>query len=70
MKFLKICEKAKKFLLLITQKEDIEKKKIEKLRKRIDEKISKLQQKIRNSKDKEEKQKLKNEKLFYYFQTT
>ena len=37
MKFLKICEKAKKFLLLITQKEDVEKKKIEKLRKRIDE---------------------------------
>ena len=49
MKFLKICEKAKKYLLLITQKEDVEKKKIEKLRKRIDEKISKLQQKIRNS---------------------
>ena len=46
----KICEKAKKFLFLIEEKEDIEKKKIEKLRKRIEDKILKLQQKIKNSK--------------------
>ncbi len=47
MKLEKIYEKAKKYLLLIEEKEDVEKKKIEKLQNKIEDKISKLEKKIR-----------------------
>ena len=45
MKLGKILEKAKKYLLLIEEKEDIEKKKIEKLKDKIENKITKLEKK-------------------------
>ena len=47
MKLAKILEKAKKYLSLIEEKEDVEKKKVEKLRDKIDDKISKLEKSIK-----------------------
>jgi len=58
MKLGRIYEKAKKYLLLIDEKEDVEKKKIKKLQDKIDEKISKLEKKIQNESNQEEKIKL------------
>ena len=46
MQLEKIYEKVKKYLLLI-EEDDIEKKKIEKLTKNIEEKISKIKNKLK-----------------------
>ena len=40
MRLLKILEKAKKYLLSIDEKEDVEQKKIEKLKDKIEDKVS------------------------------
>ena len=62
MKLKKILEKAKKYLFLIQNNEDIKKRKIEKLRDKIEDKILKLDKKIRDEKDEEENLKLKEER--------
>ena len=58
----KILEKVKNFLFLIQNNEDIKKRKIEKLRDKIEDKILKLDKKIRDEKDEEENLKLKDER--------
>ena len=62
MKLTKIFEKAKNYLFLIQNNEDIKKRKIEKLRDKIEDKILKLDKKIRDEKDEEENLKLKEER--------
>ena len=62
MKLKKILEKAKKYLFLIQNNEDIKKRKIEKLRDKIEDKILKLDKKIRDEKDEEQNLKLKEER--------
>ena len=62
MKLAKILEKAKKYLFLIQNNEDIKKRKIEKLRDKIEDKILKLDKKIRDEKDEEQNLKLKEER--------
>lgn len=62
MKLAKILEKAKKYLFLIQTNEDIKKRKIEKLRDKIEDKILKLDKKIRDEKDEEQNLKLKEER--------
>ena len=62
MKLVKILEKAKKYLFLIENNEDIKKRKIEKLRDKIEDKILKLDKKIRDEKDEEQNLKLKEER--------
>lgn len=62
MKLAKIFEKAKNYLFLIQNNEDIKKRKIEKLRDKIEDKILKLDKKIRDEKDEEENLKLKEER--------
>lgn len=62
MKLVKILEKAKKYLFLIQTNEDIKKRKIEKLRDKIKDKILKLDKKIRDEKDEEQNLKLKEER--------
>ena len=62
MKLVKILEKAKKYLFLIENNEDIKKRKIEKLRDKIEDKILKLNKKIRDEKDEEQNLKLKEER--------
>lgn len=62
MKLAKIFEKAKKYLFLIQTNEDIKKRKIEKLRDKIEDKILKLDKKIRDEKDEEQNLKLKEER--------
>ncbi|MGJ0308989.1 hypothetical protein [Aliarcobacter cryaerophilus] len=62
MKLAKILEKAKKYLFLIQTNEDIKKRKIEKLRDKIKDKILKLDKKIRDEKDEEQNLKLKEER--------
>ena len=58
----KILEKVKNYLFLIQNNEDIKKRKIEKLRDKIEDKILKLDKKIRYEKDEEENLKLKDER--------
>ncbi|MCT7512328.1 hypothetical protein [Aliarcobacter cryaerophilus] len=62
MKLAKIFEKAKNYLFLIQNNEDIKKRKIEKLRDKIEDKILKLDKKIRDEKDEEQNLKLKEER--------
>ena len=62
MKLTKIFEKAKNYLFLIENNEDIKKRKIEKLRDKIEDKILKLDKKIRDEKDEEQNLKLKEER--------
>ena len=62
MKLKKILEKAKNYLFLIQKNEDIKKKKIEKIRDKIEDKISKIDKKIRDEKDEEQNLKLKEER--------
>ena len=62
MKLAKIFEKAKNYLFLIQSNEDIKKRKIEKLRDKIEDKILKLDKKIRDEKDEEQNLKLKEER--------
>lgn len=62
MKLAKILEKAKNYLFLIENNEDIKKRKIEKLRDKIEDKILKLDKKIRDEKDEEQNLKLKEER--------
>ena len=62
MKLVKIFEKAKNYLFLIQNNEDIKKRKIEKLRDKIEDKILKLDKKIRDEKDEEQNLKLKEER--------
>lgn len=62
MKLARILEKAKKYLFLIQNNEDIKKRKIEKLRDKIEDKILKLDKKIRDEKDEEQNLKLKEER--------
>lgn len=62
MKLAKILEKAKNYLFLIQNNEDIKKRKIEKLRDKIEDKILKLDKKIRDEKDEEQNLKLKEER--------
>ena len=62
MKLKKIFEKAKNYLFLIQNNEDIKKRKIEKLRDKIEDKILKLDKKIRDEKDEEQNLKLKEER--------
>ena len=60
MKLEKIYEKVKKYLLLI-EEDDIEKKKIEKLTKNIEEKISKIKNKLKFVNDIGDENRLKEE---------
>ena len=60
MQLEKIYEKVKKYLLLI-EEDDIEKKKIEKLTKNIEEKISKIKNKLKFVNDVGDKNRLKEE---------
>jgi hypothetical protein len=62
MKLKKILEKVKNYLFLIQTNEDIKKRKIEKLRDKIKDKILKLDKKIRDEKDEEQNLKLKEER--------
>ena len=62
MKLKKNLEKAKNYLFLIQNNEDIKKRKIEKLRDKIEDKILKLDKKIRDEKDEEQNLKLKEER--------
>ena len=62
MELKKILEKAKNYLFLIQNNEDIKKRKIEKLRDKIEDKILKLDKKIRDEKDEEQNLKLKEER--------
>ena len=62
MKLAKIFEKAKNYLFLIENNEDIKKRKIEKLRDKIEDKILKLDKKIRDEKGEEQNLKLKEER--------
>ena len=61
MKLKKILEKTKNYLFLKENNEDIKKRKIEKLRDKIEDKILKLDKKIRDEKDEEQNLKLKEE---------
>ena len=60
MQLEKIYEKLKKYLLLI-EEDDIEKKKIEKLTKNIEEKISKIKNKLKFVNDIGDENRLKEE---------
>ena len=62
MKLAKIFEKAKNYLFLIENNEDIKKRKIEKLRDKIDDKISKIDKKIKKENSLEDILKLKEER--------
>ena len=62
MKLKKILEKVKNYLFLIQNNEDIKKRKIEKLRDKIEDKILKLDKKIRDEKDEEQNLTLKDER--------
>ena len=60
MKLEKIYEKIKKYLELI-EEEDIEKKKVDKLNEKIEDKISKIKEKIKSSDNIEEENRLREE---------
>ena len=62
MKLARILEKAKKYLFLIDNHEELKQRKIEKLRDKIEDKISKIDKKIRDEKDEEQNLKLKEER--------
>ncbi|WP_141049809.1 hypothetical protein [Aliarcobacter cryaerophilus] len=62
MKLAKIFEKAKNYLFLIQNNEDIKKRKIEKLRDKIEDKILKLDKKIKKENSLEDILKLKEER--------
>ena len=62
MKLAKIFEKAKNYLFLIENNEDIKKRKIEKLRDKIEDKILKLDKKIKKENSLEDILKLKEER--------
>ena len=62
MKLKKILEKVKKYLFLIQNNEDIKKRKIEKLRDKIEDKILKLDKKIKKENSLEDILKLKEER--------
>ena len=62
MKLKKILEKAKNYLFLIDNHEELKQRKIEKLRDKIEDKISKIDKKIRDEKDEEHNLKLKEER--------
>lgn len=61
MKLAKILEKAKKYLFLIDNHEELKQRKIEKLRDKIDDKISKIDKKIKKENSLEDILKLKDE---------
>lgn len=61
MKLAKIYEKVKKYLLLLEEEKDIEKKKIKKLEEKIEEKIDKLKNKTKKNDKLEEKNRLTQE---------
>lgn len=61
MKLAKIYEKVKKYLLLLEEEKDIEKKKIKKLEEKIEEKIDKLKNKTKKNDNLEEKNRLTQE---------
>jgi oligoendopeptidase F len=60
MKLEKIYEKIKKYLELI-EEDDIEKKKINKLNEKIEDKISKIKEKVKTSDNIEEENRLREE---------
>ena len=62
MKLKKILEKVKNYIFLIQTNEDIKKRKIEKLRDKIDDKISKIDKKIKKENSLEDILKLKEER--------
>ena len=62
MKLAKIFEKAKNYLFLIQNNEDIKKRKIEILRDKIEDKILKLDKKIKKENSLEDILKLKEER--------
>ncbi|MDX4036185.1 hypothetical protein [Aliarcobacter skirrowii] len=62
MKLAKILEKAKKYLFLIDNHEELKQRKIEKLRDKIDDKISKIDKKIKKENSLEDILKLKEER--------
>ncbi|MEN5387096.1 hypothetical protein ABE179_04060 [Aliarcobacter skirrowii] len=62
MKLTKILEKAKKYLFLIDNHEELKQRKIEKLRDKIDDKISKIDKKIKKENSLEDILKLKEER--------
>ena len=62
MKLKKILEKVKNYLFLIQNNEDIKKRKIEKLRDKIEDKILKLDKKIKKENSLEDILKLKEER--------
>ena len=66
MKLKKILEKVKNYLFLIQNNEDIKKRKIEKLRDKIEDKILKLDKKIRDEKGKPIKKTDTKEELELY----
>ncbi len=62
MKLAKILEKAKKYLFLIDNHEELKQRKIEKLRDKIDDKISKIDKKIKKENSLKDILKLKEER--------
>ncbi|MCT7519592.1 MULTISPECIES: hypothetical protein [Aliarcobacter] len=62
MKLVKILEKAKKYLFLIDNNEELKQRKIEKLRDKLEDKISKIDKKIKKENSLEDILKLKEER--------
>jgi hypothetical protein len=62
MKLTKILEKAKKYLFLIDNNEELKQRKIEKLRDKLEDKISKIDKKIKKENSLEDILKLKEER--------
>lgn len=62
MKLVKILEKAKKYLFLIDNNEELKQRKIEKLRDKLEDKISKIDKKIKKENSLEDILKLKDER--------
>ncbi|MDX4047717.1 hypothetical protein Q6A75_02130 [Aliarcobacter skirrowii] len=62
MKLVKILEKAKKYLFLIDNNEKLKQRKIEKLRDKLEDKISKIDKKIKKENSLEDILKLKEER--------
>ena len=62
MKLVKILEKAKKYLFLIDNHEELKQRKIEKLRDKLEDKISKIDKKIKKENSLKDILKLKEER--------
>ncbi|RXJ96817.1 hypothetical protein CRU94_01530 [Arcobacter sp. AHV-9/2010] len=62
MKLAKILEKAKNYLFLIENNEELKIRKIDKLRDKIEDKISKIDKKIKKENNIEDRLKLKEER--------